>query len=251
MGLKTELKLGFSKLKYYIKFGTPYFSDESFFKNKRIIIVGAADSSMSYMSGEDIDKFDIIVRINNTPLIADQYPERLGSRTDVLFHCLNSSSMYGDQVLSQKVVDMHKVRHILYPEGRHKGTRKFYQFALSNPLLPFKRLPPKFWKDSIKERKKRFPTTGTLALLYLMERDFKELHITGFTFYKTNYVKAYDNVISQEVALSKANEYHDPERDFEEFIEKYQSSIIQGKKIVLDDTLESLIHKHSNNQESA
>src|SRR5690554_1068491 len=241
MGLRTELKLCYYKLKYFFKFGSSFFKDDQIFANKRIIVIGAADSSMNYLTGEEIDKFDLIVRINNTPLVAQEYPESLGSRTDILFHCLGPSPKHGRDVLSAENLQKHKTQYVLFPEGRRKTTRKFYKFALENPHVPVKRLGLDFWKEIIVERKCKFPTTGSLALTYLLKQNFKELHITGFTFYRTNYVNSYESDLSNKTVLKLSADYHEPDKDFIKFIADHKKAIELGKKVFLDPVLEKII----------
>lgn len=241
MGVRSELKLGYLKLRYFLKFGSPFFKDEMIFENKRIIVIGAADSSMNYLSGEEIDKFDIVVRINNTPLVAQEFPKSLGTKTDILFHCLGPSSKHGRDIFSEENLKAFDTKYVLFPEGKRKTTRKFYQYALDNPHVPVKRLSMSFWKEVIKERKCKFPTTGSLALTYLLEQNFKELHITGFTFYRTNYVKCYEQDLSNETVLKACANYHEPDKDFCKFIIEYKQALKLGKKVILDPVLEKII----------
>lgn len=47
--------------------------DDTFFDNKRVIVIGPAESALNYLSPEEIDNFDVIVRMNKSHLILDEY----------------------------------------------------------------------------------------------------------------------------------------------------------------------------------
>lgn len=245
MGLKTEIKLCWHKLLYLINYGSPYYSG-NIFDNKRIIIIGAADSSMNYLPGEEIDRFDLVIRINTTNIIAEKFPQNLGTRTDILFHALCPSAKHGLNSVAPEILGKQKTQLILYPQAKRKTTRRFYEFALNNPSIPVKRLPSNYWNEVASNRGKRIPTTGVAALYYLMKQNFKELHVTGFTFYKTDYVNFYEEDLRKETVISNTTDRHDPDKDFLEFIELYYKFIAEGKKIVLDPVLDSIIKMHRN-----
>lgn len=241
MGFKSEIRLGYLKWRYILKFGSPYFKDDHIFENKRIIVIGAADSSLSYLPGSEIEKFDVVVRINNTPAMAELFPEHLGTKTDVLFSCLNNGMKDALSIKTIQCLKKKQNKYVLFPEGgRRKALRKFYKFSLENPDLKVKRFFDAFWKEVTQRYPFGHPTTGTSALLYLLQQNFSELHITGFTFSKTNYVESYSEDISKETALKNAMGYHHPPRDFEMFTELYREKIKSGKKVFLDEALERL-----------
>ena len=65
------------------------FSPEDFFRDKRIAVIGAADTAFEAENGSFIDSFDIVVRVNKA--LHTWRPEQekfIGKKTDVLFHSL-------------------------------------------------------------------------------------------------------------------------------------------------------------------
>lgn len=85
------------------------------------------------------------------------------------------------------------------------------------------------------------PTTGYQTLNYLIKQNFQELHITGFTFLQTSYVKGYrtgyessKNILS----LVSKGKNHDVECEFELF----SNEIKRLKNIYLDDTLHQMVY---------
>lgn len=62
--------------------------DESWFKGKRVAIIGGADSAYKEKLGEYIDSFDVVVRINNGVRVIEKYKDYIGHRTNFLFHSL-------------------------------------------------------------------------------------------------------------------------------------------------------------------
>ena len=52
---------------YYMMSSLKIFKAEETFKNKRIAVIGAANSAFSEKNGSYIDDFDIVVRVNKAP----------------------------------------------------------------------------------------------------------------------------------------------------------------------------------------
>ena len=80
---------------YATLFKRIHFFNEAIYKNKRIIIIGPADTSLNYMPGSKINQFDLIVRINKSPQSLIGKEHLLGSRTDVLYHCFDEDPVGG------------------------------------------------------------------------------------------------------------------------------------------------------------
>jgi hypothetical protein len=214
------------------------FFDDNFFLDKRIIIIGPANSSYSYLSSEMIDKFDLIVRVNDSPNTLMLH-KNLGTRTDILYHNLFLKS---NLEINEKLLLSQSNKYVLYNWNLSHLEPNFNKAKhIYGKLLIFK-LHPIYYSSLINKyiKFRISPTTGILALNHLMRQKFKELHVVGFTFYKTNYIDGYNGIVSSTIGddFDKviSDGYHHPGKDFEMFVKLY-FRYCKNKKIFLDDFL--------------
>ena len=218
-----------------------FFKDD-FFTNKKIIIIGPADSSLNYMSSEMIDKFDLIVRVNDSPntLLKNQ---SIGTRTDILYHNL---FLKDNPVINEQLLMSQKNQFVLYNWNLSHLEPNFKLAKHRYPKININKVHPSYYAILIKKyiKHKLSPTTGILALNHLMHQKFKELHVVGFTFYKTNYINGYKgikpSIVESDYDAVVSVGHHHPQKDLETFLKlylKYSST----KKIIIDLTLRAII----------
>lgn len=180
---------------YYRKYRSsviPFSND--YFKNKRVALVGAADSAFLEKKGAYIDGFDVVVRINKgVEAIADN-SEFIGTRTDILFHSLNSSS--DERVGSPITIDLWKRHEVkLLQFSYNKVFRDGYQLKkfLKETKGSFK--VGEMSKDLFLSNESVIapysPTNGFIAFNTIVQCMPKELYITGMTFFKTPHGRGY------------------------------------------------------------
>lgn len=170
------------------------------FCNKRIVIVGPAD----YVNnGNEIDKYDIIIRLNKGYNMKDN--GRYGSRTDLLYHVVNQHRENGGLLK-----DFSNKTHIrfIYPilkpsqntSFKNIGTIRDYliiKHQIESNKLSFKQLSI-INKDDYEKMENLCdsrPNGGLATILDLLNYDIKELYITGFTLFSTNYSNNYRNKV--------------------------------------------------------
>jgi hypothetical protein len=191
--------------------------------------------------GRYIDDFDLVIRINKCPLLVanTDFQKDIGSRTDVLFHCLNQEQ---SGKLDFEIYDKQQLKYIVSFTRRGEASSlnrwimrflKEQRNSLKNKLLL---LPQADYDNMLKlySSDVKRPTTGFIAIYAALQADFKELYITGMTFFQTNYISNYrDHIKTPELARKKFEKEkgHDPDEEFRLFKE-----IIKPKrdKIVLD-----------------
>lgn len=220
--------------------------DSSYLDSKKIIVVGPASSSLNYMTGKEIDNFDVIVRINKSPLNLEGKTEKLGSRTDILYHCCDEDPITGGGKLDEILLKKQHNKFVLYTYNVDYLERKFYKSVIKYPEIRFSKIKKTFYDDLKRSYKARMPTTGLQALNHLLSCNFKELHITGFTFFQTNYTSGYrDGYSTAELAssLAKSSGNHDPEDELRLFIEIFER-YKENKSIFLDRDLEEIVDKY-------
>lgn len=224
------------------------FFDENIYKDKKIIIVGPAETSMSYLSGDEIDKFDIIVRVNKSPLTLSGKEKQLGSRTDVLYHCFSEDSVDGGGRLDFDILHKQQNKYIIYSYFVPMLERVFLKTVLKYKKRIFYRIKPDFFNEIKKDYPAKWPTTGLQAVLHLMNSDFKELHITGFTFFRTSYLSGYTNSKINESEESRKKQIeksgsHSYDGELNLFIKYY--NLNKFKNIYLDNKIIEIINNEN------
>nr|WP_315170129.1 glycosyltransferase family 29 protein [uncultured Flavobacterium sp.] len=173
--------------------------DEKWFEDKRVAIVGGADSVLKEKLGEYIDGFDVVVRINKGVEIIATQSEYVGKKTDVLFHCFyENDSHLGGSPITPELWKESNVKNLLFALNyKHnyytitnfltfiKNTKKEYKFS---------QLPKNLYFNSVGVVQPSGPTTGFTAINTVFNCKPKELYITGITFFKTPHNTEYRNM---------------------------------------------------------
>jgi hypothetical protein len=203
-------------------FSLRMFNPKKEFKNKRIAIIGAADSAFVEKNGTFIDGFDIVIRINKAPHAWNkEKTEFIGSKFTYLFHSFYENNYSGGGPIDWEYFDALGIEKVINPnyskEGlithlsyykRHLLFRKTYMLSkenyrvLSNELDGF------------------VPTIGYSTLAAVLQSACEEIFITGFTFFKTPYAKDYREELEDLEANKKHIEdqgLHNPGMEFEAF----------------------------------
>lgn len=160
-------------------------------RGKRVVVTGSAPSVLQN-DGDEIDRFDTIVRANGTDNDIAKYGDKIGHRTDIHY------SFYGTSV--RRTVEGLKKERVKYLWSKipYANYTPYYKFYDGEPqgMLNFRKyfdnfrfagIPiylPKI-KDLMKECKvvDRMMTSGVSAIRSILQHEPKELYITGFTFF--------------------------------------------------------------------
>lgn len=186
----------------YIKNEKAY---RKYLKNKKIIIVGPAENLEGKKMGKEIDSYDIIVRLNNSYSIYYNHckiiARDVGSRTDILYHTGAIGKVLGMaakkyNVTKLRLLKKDKINWFISKRDPIKGTdlEKKYTRSfekISKGKIKFVTVHKKFIKDLRQFLKNTDPNMSTMAIMHLIQFDFKELRIIGCDFYGSGYNKAY------------------------------------------------------------
>ena len=190
------------KLKYRVSLQKAKFSsmnvlidfEPNWFKNKRVAIVGGADSVLIEKLGGYIDGFDVVVRINKGVEIIATQSEYVGEKTDVLFHSFYEIAPHlGGSPITPTLWQENNVKTILFARNY-----KFGWFALVNFLaflkntkrrVKFSQLPSDLYFKNNEAVHPSGPTVGFTAINTIFNCQPKELYITGVTFFKTHTIR--------------------------------------------------------------
>jgi hypothetical protein len=92
--------------------------------------------------------------------------------------------------------------------------------------------PDSLYSEALKKMSGFIPTTGFATLYYLLKTNFKELHIIGFTFLKTGYLKGYNSIVNKSIEFYIKKNHHNPEIEMtilREIINSSNNKIFLGK----------------------
>lgn len=221
--------------------------DDAVYKGRRIIIIGPAETSLTYLDGKVIDDFDIVIRINKSPKKLAGLEASLGSRTDYLYHCCDEDERTGGGVIDLDVLRSQGNRAIVYTYAEKKLEYNFFRSVLKYPDAVFLRTGADLYLSLKHMYKAPVPTTGLQAVYHVMSADFAELHVTGFTFFRTPYVGGYrssapDSASAYALAVSKSN--HDPDDELRLFGLMLDKAEKASQKVFVDSTLAAIISQY-------
>lgn len=218
--------------------------DETWFKGKRVAIVGGGDSVLHEKLGKYIDDFDVVVRVNKGVEIIDQQYEFVGRRTDVLFHSFYMRN--NDITTSPIAIDLWKKNNVIklifahnYFCSDYSMQNLLYFLSISKKQYLFSQVPKQMFYENHKAvYPANGPTTGFVAINTVFNCQPKELYITGFTFSKTPNNKLYRDITREQLDKMWAiNKAHDVELEY-----TYVKNIYYNNKdIVKVDTILSHI----------
>lgn len=219
------------------------------FRGKRIAIVGAADSAFDEKNGKFIDRHDIVIRINRAPYSWNrEKSEYIGSKFTFLYHSFYENNYSGGGPIDWDYFDRLDIDKVINPINSRKGLRTHLSYYKRNHSARTTYILSRpYYKELQKDLGEYVPTVGFSALMTVLRTDFKELYITGFTFFKTSYADGYrDHLLRKEdnqQHIAKQG-LHNPEHEFEVF--KKEIQLVQAKKqVAFDKRLSTLLESRS------
>lgn len=223
---------------------TRIFSPRKVFKNKRVAVIGAADSAFEKENGEYIDDFDYVIRINKAPhSLTEEKTPFVGSKTNVLFHSFYENTESGGGPIDFDLYQRQGIEYLVNPNSNVSGLRTHLAYFKRNqdPRRTYI-LPRNLYKDMTRNFGKWTPTIGFSALYSVLHSECKEVYVTGFTFFKTPYADNYrDHFKDMEVneKFIEKQGIHNPDLELMEFIR--QLRISNASRVVLDGALKSIV----------
>lgn len=212
-----RLKFEYDRLKmWYLYDGKiiiPF--DENWFKDKKVAIIGGADSVLQEPLGNYIDSFDVVVRINKGVQLIEKQSDFVGTRTDVLFHAFfdKGKKDEGSSPITLNLWKRHDVHNIIFAlnyNNSYYAIENLLQFIKSSNLKRrISQVSRKLDKENCKVIKS--PTTGFIAINTIFNCHPKELYLTGITFMKTSHNQEYRNLSKDYMS----NTSHNTEDEFE------------------------------------
>lgn len=169
----------------------------SFLKGKRVCLVGPAPHMKDSNYGDLIDSYDVVVRVNRALPIMNNRKKDLGTKTDILYNCLNpepDSGGFVDPVLIKRNVGWLAMPYPeIFPFNKDiiNFRNRLAQVGMELNLHIFNMEQ----YNNIEKKIGTRPNTGVLAMVDLLNYDISELYVTGFTFFRGGYDLDYRNII--------------------------------------------------------
>ena len=190
----------------------------NFIEGKRVVLVGPAEYLSKLKLGEEIDSFDIVIRVNRGMELISKYESSVGNRTDILYNCLIDSPDNGGNIditewkkkgvkwvstipksdfngvcKSEDLHRMVKPKHVEKIKCNFNFHIMNYKaYGMLNTLLGCR------------------ANTGYSAIFDLLTHKCKELFVTGFSFYLDAFTKGYkdgcernEDIFAQQCFVSK------------------------------------------------
>ena len=207
-------------------------------KGKRVVVVGPAPSIVGSKQREKIDGYDIVVRINKAIPVPETMQNDIGTRTTILYNCLNVCPGNGG-VLDPKVLKKAGVVHVRCPYPARppflcdiKNAQKLDWQGIGLSWTDTSKYNA--WEQGMESR----PNSGHCAIMDLLLHDISELYITGFTFFKGGYYSAYRNLNEAQVheRMNKAGNHNQ-----EKQLEYMRRLLCSDKRVVMDRALQEIV----------
>lgn len=188
-------------------------SIQQYCNNKTIAIIGNSSKILSNRFGKAIDSHDIVVRINHAPKFIKQYPDSVGSKTDMMSYGLTRLEQ------AKHISDICKPNYNLFLI-RCNGEIKDYSVyhCFKNPVHGT--------IEEYRELKKHFnlfkPSTGAVTINYFINNiNFNKLDLYGFDFFKS----------SSKISKNEFGSYHYKDHD-DQLESNYINSILRDNIVI-------------------
>lgn len=258
MGIRIKKVFGRNKKTMKTECKNNYKEFSKFVKGKKVIIVGPSAELMKREEGKNIDKFDIVIRLNSSfPLFGD-IQKHFGSRTDVIYyvsagiekHFNHIKATYGINVLLHD-----KIKFLIFKKGFNSTSnkyRKLFNSFFERYHNKIKMFPAKKVTMSLKSILKSDPNMGILAIEHLLKTELKELHVIGCDFYKYPHYPKYSVLpdlkfdYNKRILTNLKNGWKQKtHHDISKQLEYLKTLLVKDKRLIIENNLKEMIFENT------
>ena len=210
-----------------------------YLKDKRVVIVAPGGYLKDLNNGMNIDNYDVIVRLNTALPIKESMYDIVGSKTHILYNCLNKQPHNGG------IIDFENFKldwiSCPYPDIKpfkydikqfHEENKNKFKFHIID----------KIYYIEFEKKMGTRPNTGIGAILDLLRFPLKELYITGFTFLlESGYLDNYKSYLNSQEKLDKYMETNCHDRIKQ--VKYLKPIILNDSRIKMDQILINILDK--------
>lgn len=201
--------------------------------------MGLAQSLEELKIGDLIDSYDVVIRVNCDPKIFLGKEELFGSKTDGLYSSFfdDLTFLFTPEFFNNDIqfISTCLPNRSPYNENLARFEALFLQ---RQPQFKFYKCDDQNYENFKREMNTR-PNTGVATIFDLLRFDFKELFITGFTFFKDGYIENIRPWKTEEEAFKKIHRegVHEiePQRKF------LKDQYLSNDKIKVDPILKEIL----------
>ena len=219
---------------------------KKYLKGKRVALVGPAWHTKNTKQHDLIESYDVVVRLNDGFLFAENFKEDLGDRTDIIYISLSMLQFKQKMFTKKKLIDIKEdVKWISITSASvHKScamrllnvdkNKRPSVYCVEKDRYGDVRKMVKNAKK--KESNKKKLTAGMVSIYDLLQYEIKELYITGITFYHKGNVKK-----NRQYRSGLGRRWVKENHDFHEELIVFSSLCKKDKRIVCDDVLTYIV----------
>lgn len=184
---------------------------EDYIKDKSIALVGPASYMVGSGHGNEIEQHDVVIRLNRGIELVENYPNDIGTRTDVLYSCLIEKPGNAGPYQPMELRDKYGVKVVVAPpHSDFQGiahTTRLHELVDSakakelSELLNLRIVGHKFHTAMAKSVKCK-PNTGFMAIYDILRYKPSKLSLYGFSFYLDGFMPGCKEGVEDEQAFA-------------------------------------------------
>lgn len=231
---------------------------KQYIEGKTISLVGPAKYLKGKGYGPSIESSDLVIRINRGIESINNYPQDLGTRTDILYSCLIEKSQQAGKLNPAELKNKYKINHIVAPpvsdfsgisqSDSFHGMVNMKTVEEIKKVIPIRLISSTFHTKLAKEVSCK-PNTGFLSIFDLLSFNISSLSIYGFSFYLDGFIDGQKSGVEKEKNCTEqefANMAFNSKRHVQKNMWQYASNILlKNEKVKLDPILEKILSLES------
>ena len=224
---------------------------KEYIKNKTVALVGPAAYMIGSSFGEEIDKHDIVVRINRGIELISKHHDDIGKKTDILYSCLLDVAENAGKQDPQSLKNDYRIGILCtVPHSDMKGiaTKTELHHMVNkrsvdkiSELIPVRIIEHDFFTGISRKINCR-PNTGFIAIFDLLRFNPKQLSVFGFSFYLDGFMPNYKSGIAMSES-EFAKKCFNSKRHVQKNMWAYcKETLCVDKKVKLDPHLKEILN---------
>lgn len=154
----------------------------SLLENKTIALVGPSKSIINSGFGEEIERHDLVVRLNHQWPINNDLKSDVGERMDILYHCCNPDF----SMMRFSIPEFQKTKMVFYEQGIQDALLRMICLEYKIPCMD---ITAEY--QTLQHQLNTFPNTGLVAIRHLLSFSIRSLKLFGITFFQEPYYEGY------------------------------------------------------------
>ena len=164
-----------------------------YLRGKSVIVVGPSPYLQGLKRGDEIDSYDIVVRLNKGWDVSEDLQEDYGCKTTIRYHCMmeaeSNGGKYDISAMKANGVEWLASQFPYNLDYFHNDNKKFRD--LNKDQINFHVPADILYHLNLHEMMETRANVATSAVFDLINYDIKKLHLSGISFYRDGWVGDY------------------------------------------------------------